>query len=130
MVPKEIFNFHVWQEKDNRIVYFAVAEFTGPNCAEYQQFFLQPIIQYVSDKVPEVRQAAVYGCGVLGQFGGEQFAVTCAQVVPRLVEVVTTPNSREPENAFPTENAISAITKILKYNSSALTNVDEIINLW
>lgn len=92
--------------------------------------FLQPLIQYVSDKTPEVRQAAVYGCGALAMYGGEQFAMTCAQIVPRLMEVVTAPNSRDPENAFPTENAISAITKILKYNSSQLTNVEEIINIW
>lgn len=105
-------------------------EFGRTKCAEYQQLFLQPLIQYVSDKSPEVRQAAVYGCGALAMYGGDQFAVTCAQIVPRLIEVVAAPNSRDPENAFPTENAISAITKILKFNSSALTNADEILNMW
>ncbi|GAB0100009.1 importin-5 [Sergentomyia squamirostris] len=105
-------------------------EFTGPMCAEYQHFFLEPIIQYVTDKKPEVRQAAAYGCGVMGQFAGEQFALACAQMIPRLVEVVNTPGSREPENASSTENAISAVTKILKYNNSGLSNRDEIISLW
>lgn len=105
-------------------------EFGRTKCAEYQHLFLQPLIQYVSDKTPEVRQAAVYGCGVLAMYGGDQFAGTCAQIVPRIVELVTAGNSREPENAFATENAISAVTKILKFNSSALTNVDEILNLW
>lgn len=56
--------------------------------------------------------------------------MTCAQTIPRLVEVVQAPKSRDPENVNPTENAISAITKILKYNSSALPNTDEIIMLW
>lgn len=64
------------------------------------------------------------------QFAGDQFALTCAQTIPRLIEVVQAPKSRDPENVNPTENAISAITKILKYNSSALPNVDEIISLW
>lgn len=64
------------------------------------------------------------------QFGGEQFAPVCAQYISRLAEVITAENSREPENANPTENAISAVTKILKYNSSAIPNVDEVINLW
>lgn len=64
------------------------------------------------------------------QFAGDQFALTCAQTIPRLIEVVQAPKSREPENVNPTENAISAITKILKYNSSALPNIDEIIMLW
>lgn len=113
-----------------RWFFLNIAEFTGPMCAEYQHFFLEPMIQYVTDKKPEVRQAAAYGCGVIGQFAGEQFAMACAQIIPRLVEVVNTPGSREPENASSTENAISAITKILKYNNTALTNTDEIINLW
>lgn len=107
-----------------------VIEFCGPACAAYQQFFTPALLQYVTDKSPEVRQAATYGCGVLGQFGGEQFAVTCAQIIPLLVQVVNDPKSREPENINPTENAISAVTKILKYNKSALPNVDEIINVW
>lgn len=41
-----------------------------------------------------------------------------------------TPDSREPENVNPTENAISAVTKILKYNNKAITNIDEIIGMW
>lgn len=77
-----------------------------------------------------MRQAATYGCGVLAQFAGEQFAVPCAQSIPRLIEIINAPQSREPENVNPTENAISAIAKILKYNSSAITNVDELIHLW
>lgn len=36
-------------------------------CAKYQHIFLQPIFEYTKDKSPEVRQAAVYGCGILAQ---------------------------------------------------------------
>lgn len=105
-------------------------EHCGPVSAQYQQFFIQPMLQYVTDKSPAVRQAACYGCGVLGQFGGEQFAITCAQAVPLLVEVIKEPKSREAENPVPTENAISAVTKILKCNNSSQGNVDEILHLW
>ncbi|XP_055921523.1 importin-5 [Eupeodes corollae] len=107
-----------------------VIEYCGPSCIQYQQIFTAPLLQYVCDKSPEVRQAAAYGCGVLGQFAGEQFALTCAQAIPILVQVIQDPKSREPENVNPTENAISAVTKILKYNPSALPNIDEIINAW
>lgn len=55
-------------------VFDDVIEFGGPACAKYQNLFLQPMITYISDKAPEVRQAAVYGCGVLGLHGGEGFA--------------------------------------------------------
>lgn len=50
--------------------------------------------------------------------------------IARLLEVINAPESRIPENASPTENAIAAVTKILKYNSSCVRNVDEMLNLW
>jgi len=43
--------------------------------------------------------------------------------------VVAAPDSRQPENINPTENAISAVTKILKYNSSQV-NLDQILPVW
>jgi importin-5 len=88
------------------------------------------MIQYCKDKQPEVRQAAIYGCGILAQFGGEQFAATCSMTMPILIETIVASDSREPENMTVTENAISAVAKILKYNSSAITNADEIISVW
>lgn len=88
------------------------------------------MIQYIKDKQAEVRQAAIYGTGILGQFGGEQFAQTCAQVLPLLMEVILAPDSREPENVNPTENAISAVAKILKYNNSAVQEADKILEIW
>lgn len=79
-------------------------EYSGPASAQYQQWFLQPLITYCKDKQPEVRQAAFYGCGVLAMFGGDQFAQTCAMLVPILVEQIMTQNAREPENLTVTEN--------------------------
>lgn len=43
------------------------AEYSGPMCAQYQAYFMQPMLEYIKDPQPEVRQAAVYGCGVLAQ---------------------------------------------------------------
>ena len=49
----------------------------------YQQYFLQPVVHYVCDKQPEVRQAASYGVGIMAQFGGQGYsqALTGRQVV-------------------------------------------------
>lgn len=102
---------------------------------------------------PEVRQAACYGFGVLALYGGEEFArkltlhenfiligfrlriifslfaETCASVIPDLCKIINDPSAREEENQVATENAISALAKILKYNSSAI-NVDEVLPHW
>ncbi|KAI4504097.1 hypothetical protein M0802_000568 [Mischocyttarus mexicanus] len=123
--PDRSWSDHQWA----LCVFDDVIEFGGPECAKYQELFLRPMIQYVSDKSAEVRQAAAYGCGVLGQFGGEAFAPACAEALPRLMEVINDPESRSPENVNPTENAISAVTKILKYNNKAI-NVDKILPHW
>ena len=83
----------------------------------------------VKSSQPEVRQAAAYGCGVLGQCGGAGYAATCATAVPLLVEVISAPESRQPENINPTENAISAVTKILQFNSSSIV-LEQVIPHW
>lgn len=120
-----------WSDKQwGLCVFDDVIEYCGPSSASYQQIFTPALLQYISDKSSEVRQAAAYGCGVLGQFGGEQFAITCAQMIPLLVQLIADPKSRELENVNPTENAISAVAKILKYNNSAVQNKDEIISAW
>lgn len=91
----------------------------------YLLIYFQPLLNYVTHKQGEVRQAAAYGCGILGQFGGTEFAAVCAQAIPLLVQVIQDSEARSEVNLNPTENAISAVAKILKYNSSAL-NVDEV----
>jgi len=104
-------------------------EYAGPQSLNYQQHFVNPMLHYVTDPQPEVRQAAAYGCGVMGQHGGANYASICAQALPRLVEVIQAQGSREPENINPTENAISAVTKILKWNAGAI-NLDDILPMW
>lgn len=56
-------------------------------------------------------------------------SVACKEAIPRLVEVINEADSRAVEKVNATENAIAAVTKILKYNNSAI-NVDEILPLW
>ena len=44
----------------------------------YQQYFLQSMLQYICDKQPELRQASAYGVGVMAQFGGDGYAQACS----------------------------------------------------
>lgn len=110
-------------------VFDDVIEYGGPACIKYQQYFIRPIIEGVTDKSPAVRQAAAYGCGTLAMNGGPAFAATCAEAIPLLAKVISDPEGRSDENINATENAISAVTKILKHNS-ANVNVDEILQHW
>lgn len=88
------------------------------------------MMHYVSDPQPEVRQAIVYGFGIMAQFGGEGYAAACINALPLMGKLIAMPDSREPENISPTENAISAVTKILKWNPGGRINIDEYLPTW
>ncbi|CAG5136843.1 unnamed protein product [Candidula unifasciata] len=103
-----------------------VIEHTGPLSYKYVEFFLQHMIEAITDKTPEIRQAAAYGIGVIGQFGGEVYADVLTECVSRLVSVIEHEDSKSVENAPATDNAIAAVVKICQYNGSKV-NVDELL---
>jgi len=104
-------------------------EYAGPSSIKYQQFFLKPLVDSVRDENPEVRQAAAYGVGVLAQFGGAGYADVCAEVIPVLSAVIAHSDGRTKANISATENCVSAITKICKYNATKV-NVNEVLPMW
>ncbi len=80
---------HPWTDHQWGLCIFDdVVEYLGPASAKYQEHFVQPMLHYVTNSQSEVRQAAAYGCGVLGQFGGPGFAAVCASALPELVKVI------------------------------------------
>ena len=62
-------------------------------------------------------------------YGGPDYAAACAEAVPLLAQVITHQGSRTKSNVNSTENCISAVTKICKYNYS-MVNVNDIIPNW
>jgi len=51
------------------------------------------------------------------------------EIMPRLLQMIQAPESRSVENASATENAIAAITKIMKYHPD-IVNTAEMLPLW
>lgn len=76
-------------------VFDDVIEHTGSASFKYQEYFLQPMMNYVVDGIADVRQAACYGCGMMAQFGGEEYINACAEVVPLLFQVINAQDSRD-----------------------------------
>uniref|UniRef100_A0A915D2E4 TOG domain-containing protein n=1 Tax=Ditylenchus dipsaci TaxID=166011 RepID=A0A915D2E4_9BILA len=98
-----------------------VIEFGGEASLHYQNIFFGPIIKALGDSFPEVRQAAAYGCGIMALKGGPSYAQHCAQALQPLAAAINRTDSRATEeDTAATENAISAVAKILKHNSSAI----------
>jgi hypothetical protein len=104
-------------------------EFTGPHSWPIMVPFLPRILESILSEAPDVRQAACYGLGLCGQFGGPQYAEVCSVALTPLFQVIHEPGSRNLENVYATENAISAVTKICKFNNSQL-NVNTVLPSW
>ena len=51
------------------------------------------------------------------------------EAIPLLAQVINHPESRIKENVSPTENCISAVTKICKYHSDII-NANDILPMW
>lgn len=81
---------------------------------------LPPLIQYSRDENAQVRQASVYGLGICAQFGGALFAAQCSEVVSVIHAIINSPTAREEDNAFATDNGVSALGKIILYQPEAL----------
>ena len=62
----------------------------------------------------------------MGMNGGPVYARACAEALPRLFALIGASDSRSAENNTATENAVSAVTKIFKYNSSCVDNLDKV----
>lgn len=119
-----------WQERQWGIcIWDDIMEYTGPAAIKYQQTFIPPLLNYLTDSTAEVRQAASYGCGVMAQYGNETFAHACKEALPLLVRIVSDPEARSENNITATENAISAVAKIIKFCPSC-ANLDEVVPLW
>ncbi|VDN02262.1 unnamed protein product [Thelazia callipaeda] len=99
-------------------VFDDLIEYGGEASIKYYSSFYGPMIAALSDEFPEVRQSAAYGFGVMGQHGGNIYAQACAGALPHLANMISREDARSTEEGnIATENAISAVAKILKYNS-------------
>jgi importin-5 len=78
----------------------------------------------------EIRQAAAYGIGVAAHHGGPQYAQFCAMAVEPLFQCIARADAREEDHVYATENASSAIAKIIHFNASGIPNPDTVIASW
>ena len=107
-----------------------VLEFCGDQSWSYQNNIRQPLVDGMRDEVPANRQAACYGVGIAAQKGGAPWSTFVAESLPMLFAVCRLTRAREDDHVFATENACTSIAKILQFNSTKVTNVQEIVPPW
>ncbi|KAF9194751.1 hypothetical protein BGZ49_003131 [Haplosporangium sp. Z 27] len=105
-------------------------EFTGPHSWPIMVPFLPLMFESILNaESAEVRQAACYGIGLCGQYGGPHYGEVCYAALTPLFQVIHEPGSKEEDNILATENAISAVTKICKFNNSHF-DVNTVLPSW
>lgn len=106
-----------------------IIEFTGAACLPFVAEFFPHCLNYVSDVDPTVRQAAVFGMGVIAQSGEHHVASSIPEILKRLVQVIASSDSKSEKYINSTENAIAAVGKICLYQANAV-DVAQVIPMW
>lgn len=106
-------------------------EYTGPDSWKYHELFLPKMVDALVSGDASVRQAAAYGIGVAAQYGGESYAQSTIQSLQTLFNLVNVPDARTEDNIHATENASTAIAKILSKNGYLLRgDLDNALSQW
>lgn len=107
-----------------------VLEFCGPQSWQYHTHIVQPLIQGMQDENAANRQAAAYGVGMAAQKGMSDWSEFVAASIDTLFAVTRMPNARSDDDVFATENACAAIAKILHFNSTKVSNPQQVVEPW
>lgn len=83
-----------------------------------------------SDREPTLRQCAVYGLGVAAQHRPELFRPRLPEALALLLAVVQAPGARSEEAEMATENAVSALGKLLEFHADALPDGGAVGSAW
>lgn len=93
--------------------------------------FTQVLVQYSVSTRAELRQAAVYGIGVLAEKSKEKFALVselCLKALYSCIQIKKE-NTRKDDYYYARDNAVSALGKIIKCQSQNV-NLKETIQFW
>jgi hypothetical protein len=96
----------------------------------YLDAFVGPCLAGCDDADADVRQASVYGVGVMAAAVGQAFAPHVPGALAALARVIQAPDARSDENLNATENAISALGKLCESQRSAIPGAEQVVPQW
>lgn len=89
------------------------------------------LLRYATDQSAEVRQAAVYGLGVLAEHARAAFTDDqCRQACAVLLALVRAENARHEDEEQATDNAVSALGKALLHRTDAISSDPTLLDTW
>nr|CDS33564.1 importin 5 [Hymenolepis microstoma] len=110
-------------------------EYAGPQSFAMKDFFIPAFARAIMHRQNAIRQTAIYSIGVMAMFGSEGYVPTLTDFVPPLIQIIESPESSSDENNMCRENAVSSMTKIMKYRPECLIpaglgDMDSLIARW
>uniref|UniRef100_A0A7S2ZHW7 Importin N-terminal domain-containing protein n=1 Tax=Rhodosorus marinus TaxID=101924 RepID=A0A7S2ZHW7_9RHOD len=109
-------------------VFDDIIEFGGVAGLKYVEKLLPFMLVYAVDANAEIKQAATYGIGVTAEKGGELLERSGGSGVSSALEkVLSQPDARSEANEVATDNAISAVAKIVEFRPTALGNLPSFV---
>ncbi|EQC29287.1 hypothetical protein SDRG_12955 [Saprolegnia diclina VS20] len=97
-----------------------ILEHTGPSAVAHLDTFVPMLVDCVGSEYPPLRQAASFGLGLCATQGGPAFAPYVTQTVELLWQLVHAPDAYDPMYVNATDNAVSAIGRMLLLFDDAL----------
>jgi len=120
---------HTVQKHVALCIFDDLVEFGKDNSVQLFSVFFEEMLRCCSDSNPEIRQAAVFGVGLCGQFGGAAIAPYVNASLEAISKCIMYPDARSDENVYATENAISAAGKLCQFHSGSL-DVNMVLPMW
>jgi importin-5 len=124
------------QPEDNRIALCVICDFIEKGKKESTKYFEKTIfpalLKYTQSPHPEVVQAAVYGLGALAEHSGDDFSKISDNAIKSLVSVINHKDSKEKKFKAAICNAVSALFKVIKFQSKNNENInpDKLLEFW
>jgi hypothetical protein len=114
-----------------------MVEYLGENIGMKFNDVAQALLSFATNQSPALRQASSYGIGMMAKNCGQLFAGVSQNSLVSLKEAIEIPKpaadatgkSKEKQWKHARDNAISALGKIIRYQSHAI-NSNEIIPSW
>lgn len=109
--------------EDHRIAVCVVDDLLEHSPAGRARFALQVLpllLEYSTDKHSDLRQCSVYGLGVLAAKSPEMFKPYVGDTLQRLLMIVNHPEARSEDNEMASDNAVSALGKLLEFHSDVV----------
>jgi hypothetical protein len=96
----------------------------------YLNAFVGPCLAGCGDDDADLRQASVYGVGVMAAAVGRAFAPHVPGALAALARVIQAPDARSEENLNATENAVSALGKLCEFQRDAIPDAATVVSRW